>query len=145
MRALTLAGVLLVFGLVTLERQGWKPRWRRGLLLGDASFALYLIHAPVASVVCKVAIAIGLAGLLGASIAWLVALGVSIATHCSSTPRSSNQFCGPHAADRIGSLACSPRPSLKFGRWPSWQAAEIGAAPPNGLPASSPIALFPSN
>ena len=70
---------LLLFGLVTLERQGWRPQWRAGLLLGDASYALYLIHAPAMGVVLKLAVAAGLTGLAGASLAWGTALVVCIA------------------------------------------------------------------
>jgi exopolysaccharide production protein ExoZ len=71
---------LLLFGLVTLERQGWRPQWRPGLVLGDASYALYLTHAPVMVAVLKLAIAAGLTGLAGASLAWVGALVVCIAT-----------------------------------------------------------------
>jgi exopolysaccharide production protein ExoZ len=71
---------LLLFGLVTLERQGWRPQWRAGLVLGDASYALYLLHVPVMGVVLKLAVAAGLAGLASAWLSWSTALVVCIAS-----------------------------------------------------------------
>lgn len=47
-------------------------------MLGDASYALYLIHYPLISIVCKAAIALGLSGLLGATITYVVALVLCI-------------------------------------------------------------------
>lgn len=77
--AYALIGALLIFGLVTLERQGRLPRWQAGLQIGDASYALFLIHVPIVSLVCKAGVAVGLAGLAGASLAWGAALAVSLA------------------------------------------------------------------
>ncbi|MFT4572230.1 MAG: exopolysaccharide production protein ExoZ [Hyphomicrobiaceae bacterium] len=73
------ASTLLIFGLVTLERQGWKPELPGALLLGDASYVLYLIHYPLLAVVCKVAVATGLRGAGGAALAWVAALATCIA------------------------------------------------------------------
>lgn len=79
------AAALLIFGLAVMERQGWKPRWQAGVHLGDASYALYLAHYPIISVVCKAAVVIGLAGLVGAAITWVAAIviciGVALALH----------------------------------------------------------------
>jgi exopolysaccharide production protein ExoZ len=69
---------LLIFGLVTLERRGRKPMWQNGLLLGDASYVLYLIHYPLISVLCKIAKAVGLTGLGGAVLTWAATLTVCI-------------------------------------------------------------------
>ncbi len=63
-----LAASLIVFGLVTAERAGKTylgHKWFQ--LLGDASYALYLIHFPLISLLCKVAMVMhakdyGLAG-----------------------------------------------------------------------------------
>ena len=71
---------LIIFGLVVVERRGWQPEWREGILLGDASYALYLIHYPIISVACKIAIALGLTGLLGASITWISTFAICIAS-----------------------------------------------------------------
>jgi peptidoglycan/LPS O-acetylase OafA/YrhL len=74
-----LVGSLLILGMVTLERQGWRPQWRTALLLGDISYPLFLVHVPVAAVIASLLVAIGLGGPLGVSIAWIAALCGSLA------------------------------------------------------------------
>jgi peptidoglycan/LPS O-acetylase OafA/YrhL len=71
---------LTIFGLVTLERQGWNFASRSGGLLGDASYVLYLLHYPIISMVCKISLAAGLSGFSGALIAWVFGLSLCIAT-----------------------------------------------------------------
>lgn len=70
---------LLIFGLAARERRGGHREWKLGLKLGDASYVLYLIHYPVISVACKSAIFIGLTGMAGASLAWVLIFCVCIA------------------------------------------------------------------
>jgi len=79
---------LIVFGLVQAEDKGWTllgNKWVQ--LLGGASYALYLIHYPLISVLCKVAVLLklpklGLTGALLTYVAILLAcLAVSAALH----------------------------------------------------------------
>lgn len=70
-----MAASFIFFGFVRSEDQGQtflQHRWIQ--LLGNASYALYLIHYPLISILCKVAISIGLnkIGILGALITHLV-------------------------------------------------------------------------
>jgi exopolysaccharide production protein ExoZ len=80
-----LSAAFVVFGLATLERQGWSPRWPAGVALGDASYALYLVHYPIISIICKASVRAGLSGLPGAALAWLatlfVCISVAVALH----------------------------------------------------------------
>lgn len=69
---------LLIFGLVSRELAGWRLASGTGELLGDASYALYLTHFPVISVMCKLAKKAGLSGFAGATITWFLTLGVCI-------------------------------------------------------------------
>ena len=65
----------LIFALVHAEAGGQlriNNRWMS--LLGDSSYSLYLIHYPLISALCKLMIFIGLAGSLGASVAYPVIL-----------------------------------------------------------------------
>lgn len=48
-------------------------------LLGDASFALYLVHFPLMNALCKLGIAVGLAGVAGAAIAYPLILSACVA------------------------------------------------------------------
>jgi exopolysaccharide production protein ExoZ len=69
-----LSGVV-IYALVQAEDSGQlriKNRWMP--LLGDSSYSLYLIHYPVISALCKLMIFIGLAGSVGAAIAYPVIL-----------------------------------------------------------------------
>lgn len=69
-----LSGVLL-FALVQAEDAGQLTTRNRYLpLLGDASYALYLIHYPLISALCKLLRALGLSGVGGAAIAFFVIL-----------------------------------------------------------------------
>lgn len=70
-----LAASLIVFGMVSAEKSGkiyMGHKWFQ--LLGDASYALYLIHFPLISLLCKVAIAMHVQslGLVGALISFFV-------------------------------------------------------------------------
>lgn len=71
---------LLILGLVRAEDAGktrrLTPRWATAL--GDASYALYLLHFPLISACCKVAVAVGLSGVAGATIAFLATLIVCV-------------------------------------------------------------------
>jgi exopolysaccharide production protein ExoZ len=75
-----------IFALVQAENSGqlritnrWMP------LLGDSSYALYLIHYPLISALCKLMVLLGLAGTAGAIVAYPVILcaciSASVAVH----------------------------------------------------------------
>jgi exopolysaccharide production protein ExoZ len=69
------AASLVIFGLVVAEDGGKTYLGHKWLqLLGDSSYALYLIHFPLISVLCKVAIALHLQrlGLVGAIASFVV-------------------------------------------------------------------------
>lgn len=63
-----IASALMILGLIQAESAGmanrFKPRW--AMRLGDASYALYLIHFPLISVICKIAVWLGLSDDWGA-------------------------------------------------------------------------------
>jgi len=60
----------LIMSLVQLENGGRLQIQNRWLpLLGNASYALYLIHFPLISALCKLMIFIGLTGVAGAAVA----------------------------------------------------------------------------
>jgi len=78
-----LSGAIAIAALIQAERE--RPaqmRTRAGALLGDASYALYLIHFPLIAVLCKLAVAAGLQGRAGAVVAFvaisLVCVGLSV-------------------------------------------------------------------
>lgn len=67
-----LCSAVVILCLVHAQRQG-RLRWADGGLavrLGEASYALYLMHFPVVSVLSKVAVLVLPAGVAGASIAF---------------------------------------------------------------------------
>jgi peptidoglycan/LPS O-acetylase OafA/YrhL len=71
---------LLIFALVRSEDTGQlriQNRWMP--LLGDASYALYLIHYPLISALCKLSILVGLHGRVGALIAYPLIICACIA------------------------------------------------------------------
>ena len=74
-----IASAIIIYGSVNLENKGHLvlPWWL--VRLGDASYALYLIHFPLVSLLCKVAIATGLSGLRGALLTYVAILVVTIA------------------------------------------------------------------
>jgi exopolysaccharide production protein ExoZ len=82
-----LSSAILILGLVHAEDSGKTYGGYGGLRsLGDASYALYLIHYPAISVLCKIMIAAGLTGTMGAVVSFLViliiCLAVSLGFHC---------------------------------------------------------------
>ncbi|WP_321811964.1 acyltransferase [Burkholderia sp. BCC1985] len=75
-----LASSVIIYGLVKLEDTGTPlgvHRWIQ--TLGDASYALYLLHFPIISVLCKLAIKIGLTGTSGAVISYIPILASCVA------------------------------------------------------------------
>jgi peptidoglycan/LPS O-acetylase OafA/YrhL len=74
-----IASAVVIWGLATLENEGHLavPRWIA--YLGDASYALYLLQCPLISLFCKTAVAIGLSGVGGASLAYVTILASTIA------------------------------------------------------------------
>jgi peptidoglycan/LPS O-acetylase OafA/YrhL len=76
-----LASCLIIFGLVRAEDAGvvvGRQRWLQ--LLGDASYALYLLHYPLISILCKLALIARLKslGMIGALIAYIAILGACL-------------------------------------------------------------------
>jgi len=78
-----LGSSLLVAGLASAELKGWKVSSPRGVLLGEASYVLYLLHVPVISVTMKVLMALGI-GSLGMTGAWLSVAILTIACIASA-------------------------------------------------------------
>lgn len=75
-----LTGAVLIVALVQAEQR--EPgRFRNGFvsLLGDASYALYLIHFPLIAVLCKLAMAIGLHGVTGIAVSFVGIFAACIA------------------------------------------------------------------
>lgn len=70
---------VVILGLVRAEDSG-KLRINLAwpCLLGDASYSLYLIHFPLMSVLCKLAVFLGLAGSLGAIISFPAILAICV-------------------------------------------------------------------
>ena len=76
-----LASGVLIVALAALERRGRTPLHNSFLTrLGDASYALYLMHYPIISVLCKLLVAIFPLGLYGALSAYALILLVCIAS-----------------------------------------------------------------
>lgn len=72
---------LIVFGLVQLEDGGrvvFGHRWMQ--LIGDASYSLYLLHFPLVSILCKLAMMVHLnmLGFLGAIITYISIFCISV-------------------------------------------------------------------
>jgi len=83
-----LASSAIILGLVRSEAAGRVlGGGRRMQVLGDASYALYLVHYPLISILCKVAVALGMAklGLSGAVVSYgvifLACLAAAVAFH----------------------------------------------------------------
>lgn len=65
---------LIIYGLVKLEDGGTRiATGSLPTLIGDASYSIYLIHFPLISVICKLAMAAGLSGTYGALVTYLIA------------------------------------------------------------------------
>lgn len=76
-----ISSALIIMGLVGLERFGQpllSSNWMKSL--GDSSYALYLIHYPVISILCKIAMVVGLdkLGVYGAIISYVIIFSVCI-------------------------------------------------------------------
>lgn len=70
---------ILILALVQAESAGElsiNHRWMA--LLGDASYALYLIHYPLISALCKFMMLVGLSGVTGAFVAYPLILGACL-------------------------------------------------------------------
>jgi exopolysaccharide production protein ExoZ len=78
---------LIVFGLVRAEavHTPWLPIGRFGDLLGDSSYALYLVHIPIISVLAKLGVAARLGGTIPLFLAYVAivaaCVGIAIAFH----------------------------------------------------------------
>ena len=76
-----IASSLIVFGLVTAEDRGRIVGGRRWMqALGDSSYVLYLIHYPLISALCKLAMLLQLdkLGIAGAAISYAAILGACL-------------------------------------------------------------------
>lgn len=78
-----LSGSLIILGLVRAEDGGVTfggQRWVQ--ILGDSSYALYLLHFPLISILCKLSMALGLQklGTVGAAVAYAAILGACLAS-----------------------------------------------------------------
>lgn len=73
-------GLFSAVGIVALvQAERARPArfaWPWATPLGDASYALYLIHFPLIAVLCKLAVGLGLRGVAGAALAF-VAIGAA--------------------------------------------------------------------
>ncbi|MGJ7509027.1 acyltransferase family protein [Variovorax sp. GT1P44] len=68
-----LFGAIAIVALTQAERaQPARFASRTMALLGDASYALYLIHFPLIAVLCKLVVAVGLRGQVGSGVAFVV-------------------------------------------------------------------------
>ena len=76
-----LASAAIVLGLVKAEDEGkLRISWESPVLLGDASYALYLLHFPLIVLLSKIAVGIGLHGLSGAIVSAPVIIAACIAS-----------------------------------------------------------------
>lgn len=78
-----ISGILIVGLVRTEDRQlvaGKMDLGRAGFitLMGDASYALYLLHFPLISILCKLTVKVGLHGSYGALIAFVIILSTCI-------------------------------------------------------------------
>ncbi len=73
-----LAGVILVCLVNAEDAQAQRPPVVWVQRLSDASYAMYLLHFPIISLLCKVLVLAGLQGMLGATLAFALSFGVSI-------------------------------------------------------------------
>jgi len=76
-----MASSLILFGLVRAEDKGQiigRHRWLQ--ILGDSSYALYLIHYPLISILCKVSLSLHLnaLGVIGAMISYIAIFGACL-------------------------------------------------------------------
>jgi peptidoglycan/LPS O-acetylase OafA/YrhL len=73
-----LAGAILVCLVNAEDAQAQRPPAVWVQRLSDASYAMYLLHFPIISLLCKVAVLAGLQGMLGATLAFALSFAVSI-------------------------------------------------------------------
>ncbi|OYW45781.1 MAG: hypothetical protein B7Z08_06265 [Sphingomonadales bacterium 32-68-7] len=77
---LGLPALFIVAGALAMEKGGWRARQQSILLLGAASYALYLFHPLILHIVVKAsALALPFGGAPGALAAALLAIGASVA------------------------------------------------------------------
>jgi len=115
----TLGSVLTIAGLVQAERAGtiFMPRWLS--FLGDASYAIYLVHFPALSVLAKLARTMRLDAILpGAALFLLLALG-AVAVSCSFYQWVERPVLG--WVKRRRNVSLSEAPGRR--RWYFWPAA----------------------
>jgi len=73
-----IASTLMIVGLVELERSGRVSAPAPLLLLGDASYAIYLVHLPAMSVGAKVIFKLGLDHTVPAAVIFVGLLGAAV-------------------------------------------------------------------
>ncbi len=75
-------GAFIVAGALALEQSGAMPRWPALARLGDASYALYLVHVPVVAIVAAVAAKLQLLHVgVFAALAVVASVVVALAAH----------------------------------------------------------------
>ena len=75
-----LSAALLIWGLVAAEQSGGRAG-RLPVMLGDASYAIYLIHAPLVMAAGSLGVVTALPHLLGAALLAAIGLGGGIVLH----------------------------------------------------------------
>jgi peptidoglycan/LPS O-acetylase OafA/YrhL len=102
---------VVVMGLVRAEQAGSITNLPRPLLmLGNASYSLYLVHYPLISVLCKLTLVAGLSGLAWACASYLGILAACIAVAVTlhlAVEKPSLKFLGNLAKTRRGDYAQS--------------------------------------
>ena len=70
-----LCSAIIVLGLVIAE-EARTVKWRHAVAgaLGDSSYALYLLHYPIISILCKAAVSLGLSGWAGGTVSFVAIL-----------------------------------------------------------------------